>query len=232
MKPKNMLSFILTLIAGLAFAPAVIADFHDGKSAFFRSDYTAALAELEPLAKDGDADAQYLLGVMCAHGAGVTRDDDMAADWYRQAALQGLPEAQFSLGFLLYGKGASDEGAYFEAARWLLEAAKAGFPMAQYLIGRMYTEGQGLPKDADEGLRWTISAAEGGNAAAQYEVGIVFGACLGTRCDRTEAYKWFSILAGKGYPGAAQNTARLSAVMDAQTIGEAINRADNWRPRG
>lgn len=130
MKPKNLLASTLALIAALAFAPAAVAGFHEGKTAFLRSDYAAALAELEPLAKEGDADAQYLLGVMCAHGAGVKRDNDMAADWYRQAALQGLPEAQFSLGFLLYIKGASDEGAYFEAARWLLEAAEAGFPMA------------------------------------------------------------------------------------------------------
>lgn len=96
----------------------------------------------------------------------------------------------------------------------------------------MYTEGRGLPRDADKGLRWIISAAEGGNAAAQYEVGLVFGTCAGGRCDRAEAYKWFSILAAKGYPGAVQNTARLGAVLDAQTIGEAIDRADAWQPRG
>ena len=40
-----------------------------------------------------DAEAQYTLGVMNAHGNGVAKDDTEAVKWYRKAADQGYAKA-------------------------------------------------------------------------------------------------------------------------------------------
>ena len=50
--------------------------------------------ELLRLAEQGDAKAQYNLGVMCRKGHGVPQNDAEAAKWYRKAAKQGDAEAK------------------------------------------------------------------------------------------------------------------------------------------
>ena len=49
------------------------------------------VARLLTLAEQGQAGAQYNLGVIYASGAGVPQDDAEAARWYRLAAEQGYP---------------------------------------------------------------------------------------------------------------------------------------------
>ena len=58
----------------------------------------AAVAETHARAGHGDADAQYELGIMYAEGRGVPQNDAVAFAWYRQAAEQGVAEAQFNVG--------------------------------------------------------------------------------------------------------------------------------------
>ena len=58
------------------------------------------------LAEQGNAKAQFNLGVMYEVGQGVKQDDFEAVKWYRQAAEQGEANAQAILGFsYLLGKG-------------------------------------------------------------------------------------------------------------------------------
>ena len=54
--------------------------------------------QMLPLAQQGNAIAQMLLGEMYYFGKGVPRDYSEAARWWRKAAEQGLAEAQFNLG--------------------------------------------------------------------------------------------------------------------------------------
>ena len=56
------------------------------------------LAQLRALAEQGDAVAQYNLGLMSASGRGVPEDDVEAVRWYRLAADQGYATAQYNLG--------------------------------------------------------------------------------------------------------------------------------------
>ena len=49
-------------------------------------------------AAQGNAAAQFNLGVMYANGRGVRQDDAEAVKWFRQAAAQGLAQAQYNLG--------------------------------------------------------------------------------------------------------------------------------------
>ena len=74
------------------------ADDQKGLTAYNSGDYATALREWTPLAEQGDADAQYNLGVMYANGQGVSQDYKTAVKWYRLAAEQGNPRAQGNLG--------------------------------------------------------------------------------------------------------------------------------------
>lgn len=71
-----------------------------------QKDFKAILAIIHPLAEQGDALAQALVGDMYKEGLGVKQDDVEAVKWYRKAAEQGEANAQAILGFsYLLGKG-------------------------------------------------------------------------------------------------------------------------------
>ena len=76
---------------------ATAADFDAALTAYDRGDYAAALAELRPLAEQGDATAKNSLGVMYDEGHGVPQDYAEAMTWYRKAAEQGYTSAQYNL---------------------------------------------------------------------------------------------------------------------------------------
>jgi TPR repeat protein len=71
MKLKTLL---LTLLLTTSFIGAIYADFNDGWIADQKGDYKTAFNEWKPLSKQGDAHAQYNIGVMYDNGRGVLKD--------------------------------------------------------------------------------------------------------------------------------------------------------------
>ncbi|BBF14705.1 TPA: tetratricopeptide repeat protein [Haemophilus influenzae] len=82
-----------------AWADTLEQQFQQGSEATTRGDYQTTFKFLLPLAEQGNALAQMMLGVMYAKGQGVKQDDVEAVKWYRKAAEQGYADAQAMLGF-------------------------------------------------------------------------------------------------------------------------------------
>ena len=99
--------------------------FQQGLEATKRSDYQTAFKLWLPLAEQGDASAQFNLGMMYDNGQGVKQDDVEAVKWYRQAAEQGYAKAQYNLGVKYYqGEGVrQDKG---QAKEWFGKACDNG----------------------------------------------------------------------------------------------------------
>ncbi len=118
------LALIAALCAGFTLgltAPAW-AGFDEGVAAYNQGDYATALREFRPLAEQGDAHAQFNLGVMYENGLGVPQDYAEAVKWYRKAAEQGNADAQFNLG-VAYEKGRGVPQDYVQAYMWFKLAA-------------------------------------------------------------------------------------------------------------
>ncbi len=113
---------ILIILLCLLTSLSVSADFQKGVEASQRGDYATALREWKPLAEQGDASAQYNLGLMYDSGEGVPEDDKEAAKWYRRAAEQEDADAQTNLA-LMYGKGKGVPQDYVLAYMWINLAA-------------------------------------------------------------------------------------------------------------
>ena len=103
----------------LMLMPAMVTaqDFEAGLAAAQAGDYATALREWTPLAEQGEAYAQALLGVMYANGQGVPQDDAEAVKWYRLAAAQGDADAQYNLG-VMYAKGQGVPQDFIAAHMW------------------------------------------------------------------------------------------------------------------
>lgn len=83
------------------------------------------LAAARSRAEGGDADAQFFLGLHCSCREGAAQDLPQAAEWYRQAAEQNHPLAQFNLSVMLgEGQGMAKDGA--AAVKWMGRAAASG----------------------------------------------------------------------------------------------------------
>jgi len=77
-------------------------------------------------AQQGDANAQFELGLMYFMGKVVPQNYVEAAKWYRLAAEQGHAKAQFNLGEL-YDLGLGVAQNYAEASKWYRSAKDPEF---------------------------------------------------------------------------------------------------------
>ena len=186
---------VLGLLLATALTPAAHASLEAGEAAYRKGDYAAAFRAFRPLAEQGQARAQFKLGVMYRFGEGVPQDDREAAKWYRLAAEQGYAVAQFSLGFL-YAKGRGVPQDYREAAKWYRLAADQGDSVAQIMLDYLYDRDQGVPREAAWWFRHL--AAEQGLASAQDHLGFRYAYGLGVPQDHPEAAKWFRLAAEQG----------------------------------
>ena len=162
MSLRFTITFVLSIIC---LAVPAWADFQAGMDATTRGDYATALREWRPLAEQGDALAQYNLGVLYRKGRGVPQDDVQARGWYEKAAAQGQAKAQFNLG-TLYFNGEGTPKDYQQALRWFRLAADQGEALAQTKIAIMYDEGQGVPQNIVQAYKWYSLAATNGDKPA------------------------------------------------------------------
>ena len=142
------------------------ADIQKGHIVYKSGDYKTALQDWEPLAEQGDASAQYNLGLIYDTGTGVLQDYKTAAKWYEFSAKQGNPDAQFNLGEM-YEKGQGVPQDYNTAVKWFELSAKQGYADAQSNLGVMYEKGQGVLQDYVRAHMWfNIAAISGENKNA------------------------------------------------------------------
>jgi uncharacterized protein len=149
-------------LLALAFAGTAVAgpteDLDAAVAAYGKGDYASALSLLRPLAEQGNASAQYSLGLMYRNGKGVPQDLGEAIKWYRRAAEQGNPFAQFNLG-VMYDEGRGVPQNRDEALVWYRKAANQGDARALYNLGIIYEHGQGVMPDSAQAYMWYSLAA-------------------------------------------------------------------------
>ena len=156
----SLRSSIVLMLSLTCFAAPAWADSSAGAEAYDRGDYATAFRELNTLATNGDAFAEYLLGLMYVKGEGVPQDFKQGEYWWFLAAEQGHAQAQYNLG-AMYADGLG--------SRWISNKLCGGIAWrptgeakAQTSLGLLYAKGEGVPSDLKEAVRLFRSAAERG----------------------------------------------------------------------
>jgi uncharacterized protein len=142
---------------------AAVAAYEKGVAAYDKGVYATALRLLRPLAEQGEANAQYNLGLMFDNGQGVPQDYATAVSWYRKAAEQGHAAAQYNLGRIFANGGQGVPQDYATAASWYRKAAERGDADAQVNLGILYGMGQGVAQDYVNAHMWFSLAASAGD---------------------------------------------------------------------
>lgn len=105
--------------------------FQDGIAAFDKKDFDRAMAIWKPLANQGNAEAQFGMGLLFTDNEPAT-----AVKWFRLSAEQGYAPAQSRMGGAYRtGRGVPLDRA--EAIRWYNAAAAQGHPGAKKMLKEM-----------------------------------------------------------------------------------------------
>ena len=116
-------------------------------------------SETMKAAEQGNANAQYNLGLAYVNGNGVTKNYDEAVKWCRKAAEQNIAAAQYLLAEMyLQGNGVAQN--YAEAMKWYGKAAEQGSADSQHNLGVAYAEGKGVTQNTAEAVRSRQAFAE------------------------------------------------------------------------
>lgn len=133
----------------------------------FLLDQDEQFSHLQPLAEQGDADAQCYLGICYAEGIGIERDPAEAYYLFCQSAAQGNANGEYALG-LWYYLGDGGESDYEQALHWIRKAAEQGLVVAQRRLCDIYLKGCIVERDYEQAFHWALLAAEQGDKVAQY----------------------------------------------------------------
>jgi len=113
---KKLILLICLIWTGLTFAGV-----EEGITAYKNKDYELALKELQPLADQGNPDAQYWLGRMYGEGNGVAKNHEEALRLYILAIRKNHGRSQAQIGvYYLGGLGVPEDKVI--AIKWMMIA--------------------------------------------------------------------------------------------------------------
>lgn len=124
------------------------------------------IATLTRYAELGHSYAETYLGNCYLEGHGVPQSYAKAIEWYRKAAAQREPVAQYTLAYC-YENGFGVPQSYDQAVDWMSRAAENGYDPAQCSLGYYYLWGQGVSQSREKAAEWFRKAAQQGNETAE-----------------------------------------------------------------
>lgn len=123
----------------------------------FAQDSRKAVHWLGRAAQANHPRAQYMLGIMHAHGIDVPRDGPRSVEWFTRSARNGYAPACYHLGWMLH-KGDGVPRDDDRAIRLLEQAASQGMAAAHLALGGFHERNKNVSVDTVQALKWYILA--------------------------------------------------------------------------
>ncbi|MBL80211.1 MAG: hypothetical protein CMH70_09320 [Nitrosomonadaceae bacterium] len=130
-----------------------------GVDAWSKGNYVLAHNLLQPLSADGDAVAQYIIGLMYFRGKVVQKNYKKSIKFMQLSAEQGYFFAEHKLGSI-YFSGLLGKPDYKKAIKWFRHASKQGYAPSQYFLATLYENGDGIQQDYIRAHMWFSLSAK------------------------------------------------------------------------
>ena len=179
----DLLDTLSRWVGGEPDPQAMLGDFLNGYEAFQQGDFPSAIRMLRPLAEQGFATLQFLMGVMFS----VTNQDVEAVKWYTLAADQKHARAQNNLGSMYEDGRGVPSPSITKALELYGKAARQGLAEAQTNLGTIFATGALGPKAYVEAHAWFSVAAAQGDAMAAMARDHIGRRMNNVACSRAEA---------------------------------------------
>lgn len=193
---KKYLSFVLCVLA-----------FSSGYAVAGADNKVQRFQELQQVAKQGEPEAMYQLGILYLIGDGVTKSYQQGIRWVEDAAMQGYPDAQSMAANLRYKEAQENPDSYSKALLWYGAVAVSSHPNAkeaQFIMGSMYKLGQGTDIDYELSKEWLENSMLGNDkreqvGAAQFMLGNLYELGQGVEQNGQVAKGWYKKSCKSGY---------------------------------
>ena len=119
------------------------------------------------------------------------------------------PEAMFDLGQNYYQSENYDQAHY-----WYEQASDVGHSEAMNMLGVLYNNAYGVPRDYQRARHWQQKAAEAGSTSAMRNVGYSYECGRGVPQDLEKARQWYQKAADLGNKDAKKRLLELSKLSD------------------
>ncbi|HEY7240986.1 MAG TPA: serine/threonine-protein kinase [Burkholderiales bacterium] len=116
---------------------------------------------------------------------------------------------------------------YGEAIALLQPLADTNNPRAQVRLGKLYFEGQGVPRNEVEAARLFHQAAERGDNEARLRLGDMYANGRGVAQSNFQAYVWYGAAARGGNAAARANQDRIGTTLQSMEIRQAVKVIDS-----
>lgn len=167
-----------------------------------------SIAQLQLLASQGNADAQYILACRYAQGSGVEQNFAQAFHWLTQASGQEHPDATNYLG-LCYCNGIGTERNLEKAFSLFYDAAAHNSSEGQYNLAYCYYYGEGTALNYEQAFYWFSKAAQQGHTEATNKLGECYKNGQGVKQNYGQALQCFQRAAAEQNIGGMYNIALL-----------------------
>jgi len=168
----------------------------------------------------GFAPAQVVLGYLYETGRAAPANPQEAFDWYKKAAQQDDPLAQWLAGRIIYA-GLVPSRDLNEARGFLQSSADHGDAFGEYLLGQVKLERQ----DYANAAIWFRKAAEQGLPQAQEQFAKLLREGQGVAQDKFEAYVWMVISNDAGNRRVAGDLQAIEADLGTNQVEQAKMKA-------
>ena len=150
---KRCFALTVAIAFMLAGAGAALAELAKGIELFERAEFSAAAEVLAPLAKDGDARAQYVLGVIYLNKMVTPPSESAAVELMISSGEAGFEKAQVELA-RMYREGDGVGQDFAKSFHWSMKAAEGGDVGAQLQVADAFAFGYGVDLDPVEAYKW------------------------------------------------------------------------------
>ena len=121
-------------------------------------------------ANDGDAEAQFNLGVCYRDGVQISVNDEAATLWFEKSAAQGNHEAEYAFAEMLSRRQPSSDATDKKIVGLLQKAVAANHIKAKTLLGKYLYTGKGIDEDYDKAVELWEDAVKSGDLDAKCEL--------------------------------------------------------------
>ncbi len=178
--------------------------YENGVLAFNSGNIILAKEIWEPLALNGDADAQIKMGDLYFRDPGLITDPMEALFWYRKAAAKNNAQGLLMMGYF-FQHGIGVDANLDQAIEWYKKAAEFDSPKACFNLGLIYNAKLGKlgpfvagnQEDALEAMAWFLTGAELGHPESQSMIGLQYCGLGYLKEDFEKALYWLRLAAPK-----------------------------------
>jgi len=151
---------------------------------------TKAFQMHQRLANQGVKDSMYYVGKCYSKGlAGLQKNEQLGADWYRKASAAGSIAATGKLG-ACYIKGQGVPRDEVQGITLIQKAVEGGDPDSMHNLGVCFERGLGVPLDMSQAVYYYRMGANAGCAEAMHNLSICLASGKGVAANPAEAAMW------------------------------------------